>query len=441
MPTSGVGAGPWRLPGPAATMDASGTHSRGRQLQRSQGMAELTILLTAYIAGCVAVALRRGRARGRNPNTLLRGLGWGVFLLPAALTGFGLFQGNHLPTLAALLLAGIAVVFAPDLAAKAMPLTLFALGFYGFVIALRYNYGSNVAVLYGVVAAGAGSWGTPLVLPPGLAFLGGGRRLVAHPSGSAAGRRIRGGGRVAAAAHDRPAVPPGQDGARAAAGGTGSADRAAVGAVAAAGGRARGRDARPELDLRRQRVVRFPRCGGRAAHRATRGSPDPGRGRGSRRGRTGQPRDLRDSPGRPLAGNRGPALSRRAVRRGLRHRPPAGRAGLRAGPAAARVRAVAGAACPGHPHQGAALAGPAHGRGAGRPGAPADPAPGRRGGHCRRRAQAGGKGPARRGAGAACRARHEPARSGAAHPERPAGGHRAGGRGHPDVVEGPDRAA
>jgi signal transduction histidine kinase len=159
-------------------MDASGAHSRGRQLQRSQGMAELTILLTAYIAGCVAVALRRGRARGRNPNTLLRGLGWGVFLLPAALTGFGLFQGNHLPTLAALLLAGIAVVFAPDLAAKAMPFTLFALGFYGFVIALRYNYGSNVAVLYGVVAAGAGSWRTHLVLPQAVAFVAAGVWLL-----------------------------------------------------------------------------------------------------------------------------------------------------------------------------------------------------------------------------------------------------------------------
>jgi signal transduction histidine kinase len=134
-------------------------------------MAELTILVTAYIAGCVAVALRRGRARGTNPNALLRGLGWGAFLLPVALTGFGLFRGNHLPTFVALLLAGIAVVFAPGLAARAMPFTLFALGFCGFVIALRYNYGSNVAVLYGIVAAGAGSWRTHLVLPEALAFV------------------------------------------------------------------------------------------------------------------------------------------------------------------------------------------------------------------------------------------------------------------------------
>jgi signal transduction histidine kinase len=141
-------------------------------------MAELTILVTAYIAGCIAVALRRGRAVGRNPNTLLRGLGWGVFLLPAALTGFGLFRGNHLPTFVALLLAGLAVVFAPGLAAKTMPFVLLALGFYGFGLALRYDYGSTASVLYGVVAAGGGSWRTHLVLPEAVAFVAAGAWLL-----------------------------------------------------------------------------------------------------------------------------------------------------------------------------------------------------------------------------------------------------------------------
>ena len=43
-------------------------------------MPELTILITAYIAGCIAVALRRQRARGATADTLpgrIRGLGWG----------------------------------------------------------------------------------------------------------------------------------------------------------------------------------------------------------------------------------------------------------------------------------------------------------------------------------------------------------------------------
>jgi len=141
-------------------------------------MAELTILVTAYIAGCVAVALRRGRARGRNPNFLLRGLGWGVFLLPVSLTGFEVFGANHTLALAALLLAGIAVVFAPGLAAKALPFTLFALGVYGFGLALRYDYGSTAGVTYGIVATGGGSWRTHLVLPQALVFVAAGLWLL-----------------------------------------------------------------------------------------------------------------------------------------------------------------------------------------------------------------------------------------------------------------------
>jgi signal transduction histidine kinase len=166
-------------------------------------MAPLTILVTAYIAGCVAVALRRGRALGRNPNTLLRGLGWGVFLLPAALAGFGLFGGNHLPTFIALLLAGIAVVFAPGVAAKALPFTLLGLGFYGFVIALQYDYGSNFPTIFGIVAAGAGSWRTHLVLPQALVFVAAGLWLLPRTMDrqSRLARRVFG-------------PPPGEPGAR-----------------------------------------------------------------------------------------------------------------------------------------------------------------------------------------------------------------------------------
>jgi signal transduction histidine kinase len=141
-------------------------------------MAEMTILVTAYFAGCIAVALRRGRAVGTNPNTLLRGLGWGVFLLPAALIGFSLLRFNHLLAYVALLLAGLAVVFAPGLAAKATPLVLFALGLFGFGLALRYDYGSTASVLYGVVAAGGGSWRTHLVLPEAVAFVAAGAWLL-----------------------------------------------------------------------------------------------------------------------------------------------------------------------------------------------------------------------------------------------------------------------
>ena len=149
-------------------------------------MPELTILITAYIAGCIAVALRRERARGATASTLpgrIRGLGWGVLLFPLALTGFGLLGGNHLPTFIGLLLAGLAVVFMPARAAKVLPFALLALGLYGFVLALRYEYGSNAGILYGVVAAGAGSWRTHLVLPEAIAFLTAGVWLFARTAG------------------------------------------------------------------------------------------------------------------------------------------------------------------------------------------------------------------------------------------------------------------
>jgi signal transduction histidine kinase len=141
-------------------------------------MAELTILVTAYLAGCIAVALRRGRASGRNPNMLLRGLGWGVFLLPVALTAFEVFSADHTQAFVLLLLAGIMVVFTPGMAARVLPFALFALGIYGFALALRYDYGSNAGVLYGIVAASPGSWRTHLVLPEALAFVAAGLWLL-----------------------------------------------------------------------------------------------------------------------------------------------------------------------------------------------------------------------------------------------------------------------
>ena len=168
-------------------------------------MPELTILITAYIAGCIAVALRRQRARGATADTVpgrIRGLGWGILAFPLALTGFGLLGGNHLPAFIALLLAGLGIVFMPARAAKALPFALLALGLYGFVLALRYEYGSNAPILYGVVAAGAGSWRTHLVLPEAIAFLTAGvwlfartadrqsrlaRALLGAPAGAAGG--------------------------------------------------------------------------------------------------------------------------------------------------------------------------------------------------------------------------------------------------------------
>jgi hypothetical protein len=137
-------------------------------------MVESTILVVAFVAGCVVLALRRERARGRNPDTLrgrIDGLGLGIFLLPVVLMAHGILGTNRWLTATALIVAGIAVVFAPRLAVKALPPILIALGLYGFVLVRGYQRGSQTPVLYGVLPAGRWSWPTYLILPQAYALL------------------------------------------------------------------------------------------------------------------------------------------------------------------------------------------------------------------------------------------------------------------------------
>jgi signal transduction histidine kinase len=137
-------------------------------------MVELTILVMAFVVGCVVLALRRERARGLSRETLrgrIRGLGLGIFLLPVVLIAIGILGTNRWLTAIALMLAGIAVVFAPKLAAKALPFTLLAMGLYGFELMVRYAGGYPSGIQYGAVLAGAGSWRTHLVLPQAFVFL------------------------------------------------------------------------------------------------------------------------------------------------------------------------------------------------------------------------------------------------------------------------------
>ena len=151
-------------------------------------MVKQAILVVAFVAGCVVLALRRERARGRNPDTVgghIRGLGLGVFLLPVVLIGHGIL-GTVWLTAIALILAGIAAVFVPNLAAKALPFTLLAMGLYGFEVMVRYADGYPFGIQYGAVLAGAGSWRTHLVLPQAFAFLAIGiwllPRTISRPS-------------------------------------------------------------------------------------------------------------------------------------------------------------------------------------------------------------------------------------------------------------------
>jgi signal transduction histidine kinase len=143
------------------------------------------VLVVAYIAGCVALALRRDRAQGKIPSTLrgrarargwgvraralgwgghARALGWGILLLPLALMVGGLFPPPASgPIAVLLLLAGIVALLWPDIAAKTLPVVLIGLGLYGLVVIRSLARGGWYASAYGLVPAGR-EWVTTYLL-------------------------------------------------------------------------------------------------------------------------------------------------------------------------------------------------------------------------------------------------------------------------------------
>ena len=141
------------------------------------------ILVVAYFAGCVALALRRERARGSSPSTLrgrARALGWGMLLLPLALIAGGLFYPVRWPVIVLLLLAaGLLAVLWPGVAAKVTPLALIGLGLYGFVIVRVLARGGYV-LAYGFLAPGQGWARTYTVLSQIWVFLALGTWLAWH---------------------------------------------------------------------------------------------------------------------------------------------------------------------------------------------------------------------------------------------------------------------
>ena len=104
----------------------------------------------------------RGRIRAR---------GWGLVLLPAAVMAAAMAGGAH--PLAAIepAAAVILVILAPRLAVKLAPYAVLGLAAAGLILAKNYHTGFTSQVLYGLVLARGGSFGTRFVLPEALAFL------------------------------------------------------------------------------------------------------------------------------------------------------------------------------------------------------------------------------------------------------------------------------
>ena len=155
-------------------------------------MAKWTILVAAYVAGCIWLSVRRMEATGAGPKTprgRLRELGWAIALLALTITGFGgMFGPNRWTPLAAMAVAGLVLVLRPRRAATLLAVTLIALGLYGFWLFRLFERGFyGPEALYGVVPVAPWSWTQALILPEAFAFLVAGLWLLWR----SAGRRSR----------------------------------------------------------------------------------------------------------------------------------------------------------------------------------------------------------------------------------------------------------
>jgi signal transduction histidine kinase len=144
-------------------------------------MLTTTILVTAYVAACIWLSVRRMEASGTGPKTprgRLRELGWGLGLLALAISLFGLGASRWV-TFGAMAIAGLVLILRPRVAAILLPVALVALGLYGFWVLRTYLRGSwFYSGLYGVVHVFPGFSQLGFILPEAYVFLAAGLWLV-----------------------------------------------------------------------------------------------------------------------------------------------------------------------------------------------------------------------------------------------------------------------
>jgi signal transduction histidine kinase len=125
------------------------------------GFALVLLLVTI---GCIAFIVARGAHGSPRPDSLrgrLQARGWALLLLPVAMAAAAMVGGAPGP---GLVIAALAIVFAPKLAAKLVPYGLLGLAVFGVHLAKEYRGGVTWRVQYLFVHAEAGGWGNTAVL-------------------------------------------------------------------------------------------------------------------------------------------------------------------------------------------------------------------------------------------------------------------------------------
>jgi signal transduction histidine kinase len=129
----------------------------------------------ALTIGCIVFILvwqGRGVSRLDGLRGRIRDRGWGLLLLPVAMTGAVMAGGAHGLIPAELGLAVLAIVCAPKLAARLVPFGVLGLAVFGVHLARTYRDGNTSQVQYLFVHAGPGAWGFwPVLAEAGVLFV------------------------------------------------------------------------------------------------------------------------------------------------------------------------------------------------------------------------------------------------------------------------------
>ena len=170
---------------------------RGQLMPEERLMFLIALVVVGSVGGAFALATIHAEAASSRWRALWEGLperlrrgGWGWLLVPVAVM-YALLAGSIHQLIIVELLAGVLTpIFAPRLAAKAVPYALLILGGYGLVLAKYYHDGNTTSYLYGLVLAGAHSWRTHLVLAQAAVFFAAGLWLLVRVEAPGA-RRVR----------------------------------------------------------------------------------------------------------------------------------------------------------------------------------------------------------------------------------------------------------
>ncbi len=121
----------------------------------------------ALTIGCgvlILVWASRGATRLDGLRGWIQARGWGLLLLPIAMAAALMAGGAHGLIPAELALATLAIILAPNLAARLVPFGVLGLAVYGVHLAVQYHHGFASRVQYLFVPAGPGAGSTGLVL-------------------------------------------------------------------------------------------------------------------------------------------------------------------------------------------------------------------------------------------------------------------------------------